>query len=98
MAELVTYRREGKIAYLALNRPEKLNAINPGLIADFHAALDEFTGDPDARVAILYGEGRAFCVGMDLSPEARYIHPNAADDRHPHRGDGPHLAAPVGLP
>jgi enoyl-CoA hydratase len=81
MAELVTYQREGKIGYLALNRPEKLNAINPGLIADFHAALDEFTDDPDARVAILYGEGRAFCVGMDLSPEARYIHPNAADDR-----------------
>jgi enoyl-CoA hydratase len=81
MPELVTYRREGKVAFLALNRPEKLNAINPGLIADYHAALQEFTDDPEARVAILYGEGRAFCVGMDLSPQAHYIQADAAADR-----------------
>jgi enoyl-CoA hydratase len=81
MAELVTYQREGKVAFLGLNRPEKLNAITPQLIADYHAALDEFTADRDARVAILRGEGRAFCVGMDLSPEYHRAPENAGADR-----------------
>lgn len=81
MAELVTYRRDGKVAFLGLNRPEKLNAITPALIAGYHAALDKFIEDADARVAILYGEGRAFCVGMDLSPEHHRAPKDAGVDR-----------------
>lgn len=81
MAETVVYRREGRIGMIGLNRPEKLNAINRDLVADYHAALDEFIRDDAARVGILYGEGRAFCVGMDLSPESRYVLDNAAEDR-----------------
>jgi enoyl-CoA hydratase len=81
MGNLVTYRREGKIAYLALNRPEKLNAMTEELIGELGSVITEFTEDKEARVAILYGEGRGFCVGMDLSPENRYMHPDAGSDR-----------------
>ncbi|WNI18998.1 enoyl-CoA hydratase-related protein [Actinacidiphila sp. ITFR-21] len=81
MAETVVYRRDGRIGLIGLNRPEKLNAINGQLIADYHAALDEFTRDEEARVGILYGEGRAFCVGMDLSPDGGYVRADAAEDR-----------------
>lgn len=81
MTELVSYRREGKVGFLTLNRPEKLNAINPALIKDLHAALQEFTDDRDCRVGILHGAGRAFCVGVDLSPDAHDPDLNAAADR-----------------
>jgi enoyl-CoA hydratase len=66
---------------IGLNRPEKLNAINPTLIADYNSVLDEFIADDDARVGILYGEGRAFCVGMDLSPNEHYGAGDPAGDR-----------------
>jgi enoyl-CoA hydratase len=82
MAPLVTYRREGKIGYIGLNRPEKLNAINDQMFADYHTALSSFIADGEARVGILYGEGRSFCVGMDLSPAARTAHDGPiTDDR-----------------
>jgi methylglutaconyl-CoA hydratase len=55
----------GEIATITLNRPEKRNAISPGMIADLLAALDEVEGGP-AHVLILTGAGKAFCSGMDL--------------------------------
>lgn len=67
MTACVTYRLDRHVAYIGLNRPEKLNAISPDLLADYDRVLTEFIADPDARVAVLYGEGRAFCVGMDLT-------------------------------
>ena len=49
-----------------LNRPERLNAINTQLIADLRAAVIAANDDPDVRVMILSGAGRAFCAGYDL--------------------------------
>lgn len=63
----VIYRPEGRIGYLILNRPEKLNAISPALIADFNTALDQADADDEVRVLIMKGAGRAFSVGMDLT-------------------------------
>jgi len=57
--------REGKIATLTLNRPEKRNAISFELIDDLLRALDEIANS-DAIVLILTGAGKAFCSGMDL--------------------------------
>jgi len=51
---------------IALNRPERLNAINPELLADLRAALAEANADPATRAVVLRGEGRAFCAGDDL--------------------------------
>ncbi len=57
---------EGGIRTITLNRPERLNANNQALIADFNACLDEAAGDDATRVIILRGAGRAFCAGDDL--------------------------------
>jgi enoyl-CoA hydratase len=77
----VLYARRGRVGMIGFNRPEKLNAINRRLIADFTVALEEFTADPEARVGILYGEGRAFCAGADLTPDGPYQAPDVLRDR-----------------
>lgn len=58
--------RDGHMATVTFNRPEKRNAISPQMIVDLMAALEEIE-QSDARVAILTGAGRAFCAGMDLA-------------------------------
>ncbi|HME39522.1 MAG TPA: enoyl-CoA hydratase-related protein [Steroidobacteraceae bacterium] len=62
---LLFERREG-IAYVALNRPDRLNALNLALITDLRAAAAHIAADADIRAVILTGSGRAFCSGADL--------------------------------
>jgi enoyl-CoA hydratase len=57
---------DDRVATLTLNRPERLNAITPELIADFRAALQAACDDPAVRVVRLRGAGRAFCAGYDI--------------------------------
>lgn len=64
--ETVLYERRGKIAYITLNRPEILNAVNDQLGSELNEAYLQFDTDPDAWVAILSGAGRAFCSGADV--------------------------------
>jgi enoyl-CoA hydratase/carnithine racemase len=56
----------GGIYVITLNRPHRLNAIGDGLSEALEEAFIEFRDDPDARVAVLTGAGRAFCAGADL--------------------------------
>jgi methylglutaconyl-CoA hydratase len=56
---------EDQIATISLNRPDKRNAISSEMIGEIPRALQEVAASP-ARVAILTGEGKAFCAGMDL--------------------------------
>jgi enoyl-CoA hydratase/carnithine racemase len=70
MTNLILYEVKDKIAYITMNRPEKLNAINDEMVAEFINIWDRFEQDPDARVAILSGTGRAFCGGADITPGA----------------------------
>ena len=56
---LVERADEGRIYILTLNRPHRLNAIGGGLMEALYAAFEEFRDDPDGRVAILRGAGRA---------------------------------------
>ena len=56
---------EGEVAILTLARPEKRNAISTQMIEELLAALDAID-ESSARVAIITGEGKAFCAGMDL--------------------------------
>ncbi len=53
-----------QIATITLNRPERLNAMPPQMADEISAALDQLGG---ARVALITGEGRAFCSGADLA-------------------------------
>jgi len=55
---------------LTLNRPAKLNALNGPLVTALVAALDAAEADPDVRVIVIEGAGRAFSSGYDLTEEA----------------------------
>lgn len=66
MLTSVVARSDGAIAWVKLNRPERLNAMNGPLVDALAAALDAAEADPAVRVIILHGEGRAFCSGDDL--------------------------------
>ena len=60
------YERKGAICYLTLNRPEKLNALNPDLLSEFRESLAVIEADPEIRAVILTGAGRAFSAGFDI--------------------------------
>ena len=66
MADL-TVTSEGPIRTLLLDRPEKRNALNDGLISALKDALREADGDPEVRVVIIRGAGNDFCSGADLA-------------------------------
>lgn len=59
------FEKKGKIAYITLNRPDKMNALNTELINELAETWVDFRDDDDLWVAILTGAGRAFCVGAD---------------------------------
>ena len=62
----VLYERDGRIARITLNRPDKLNAIIEGMPAQLSAAVARANDDDDVHVIVLAGAGRAFCSGYDL--------------------------------
>lgn len=68
--EQVLWEKEGRIGWLTLNRPEKLNAINMEMMREFDEVLDEAERDSDVRVVVIRGAGRAFSAGYDLDPKA----------------------------
>lgn len=64
--EWVTYQVDDDgIAIISMNRPERLNAWGSEMSRDLTEAFETYDDDKSARVAILRGEGRAFCVGAD---------------------------------
>ena len=62
----VLYRGADGVGFLALNRPEKLNALSPEVLADLSTAIDRLEGDEKARVGVVTGTGRAFLAGADI--------------------------------
>ena len=58
--------QQGPIALLALNRPDKLNAINALMIDELNQALDQIEADADTLAIVVHGNGRAFSAGFDL--------------------------------
>jgi 2-(1,2-epoxy-1,2-dihydrophenyl)acetyl-CoA isomerase len=55
---------------LTLDRPERLNAVNPALAESLPQALDEAAADDAVRAVVVTGAGRAFCAGLDLKEPA----------------------------
>ena len=55
------------VATVTLNRPEKLNALNPAAFTELRSHLDDIAGDGSVRCVVLTGAGRSFCAGNDLS-------------------------------
>ncbi|MFD6066889.1 crotonase/enoyl-CoA hydratase family protein [Amycolatopsis lurida] len=64
--ETLTYRVEDRKAYLTLNRPERLNAINDVMPREIRQAVELANEDDAVRVIVVRGEGRSFCAGYDL--------------------------------
>jgi crotonobetainyl-CoA hydratase len=65
-ANAVLRERRGNFFYITLNRPAALNAINLDLTVGMYDAIEEFKADREAFIAIITGNGRAFCAGADL--------------------------------
>ncbi|MCP5396236.1 MAG: crotonase/enoyl-CoA hydratase family protein [Sphingomonadaceae bacterium] len=67
----IHYERDGPVATITLNRPEKLNAYTRHMMGEIIAALDMTDSDDSVRAVIFTGAGeRAFCAGADLTPES----------------------------
>jgi enoyl-CoA hydratase len=64
--ECIIFEKEQRIATIKLNRPKVLNAMNKQMWLDIQVALEEVKNDPDIKVLIISGEGRAFSTGADL--------------------------------
>lgn len=62
----VTYELDDGVATITLRRPDQLNAVNKAMREGIIDAFNRFEMDNDAKVAILTGEGKAFCAGADL--------------------------------
>jgi enoyl-CoA hydratase/carnithine racemase len=65
------YEKAGRTAYITLNRPESLNAIDATLWEELQDALSDFDMDPDVWVAIIRGNGPCFSSGADLRQKGR---------------------------
>ena len=63
----VIYSVDSGVATLTFNRPEKLNALTPDMMADFFGYVDQAAADPSVRVIVITGAGRGFSAGLDLA-------------------------------
>lgn len=70
MSDLVGVAREGDVATVTVQRPDKLNALNADVIAALMEAFEGLWDDAPPRCAILTGEGRAFIAGADIGAMA----------------------------
>lgn len=61
-------KRDG-VAWLVLNRPERLNALNQAMLGEINHALDEVEADGDLRAVVVTGAGTAFSSGFDLKEQ-----------------------------
>ena len=66
----ITYDVRDAKAYLTLNRPDRLNAIDDVMPGEIRAAVEQANADDDVRVIVVSGAGRAFCAGYDLKEYA----------------------------
>ena len=62
----LTYQRDGHVGTLTLNRPKAYNSFHRALALEVQAQLDACAADPELRVLVLTGAGRAFSAGQDI--------------------------------
>ncbi|MFH1169761.1 MAG: enoyl-CoA hydratase/isomerase family protein, partial [Chloroflexota bacterium] len=67
----IILEKRQQVAWVTMNRPDALNALNDGLIADLLSAIAEIQADEKMRLMVLRGAGRAFCSGADLKNFAK---------------------------
>ncbi len=69
MSELL-YDVSDHIATLTFNRPDQMNTISGPMLFELSKRLIEADRDPDVRVIVLTGKGRAFCAGLDIAAQS----------------------------
>ncbi|MFH9354573.1 enoyl-CoA-hydratase DpgD [Kitasatospora sp. NPDC017646] len=86
-AQRVRYERRGRVAYVTLDRPEVLNAMDSRMHSELAEIWDDFESDDDIWVGVLTGAGdRAFSVGQDLKELVRRIEDGTAVSTFGSRG------------
>src|SRR5690606_24361743 len=92
------------VTTVMLSRPQARNAVDPDTALALHRAFVDFEEDPDAAVAVLWGEGGAFCAGFDLKALAggvadgwlRQLHFGAESEGNVGHENGVHARYPLG--
>ncbi len=78
MSDPVRVERNGAVTTVIIDRPEARNAVNRPTAAALYEAFEQFDGDENASVAVLWGDHGTFCAGADLkafgTPEANAVH------------------------
>jgi feruloyl-CoA hydratase/lyase len=82
--ETVKVEREGGIAWVTLNRPEKRNAMSPRMHEEMVQVLNALEYDDATRVLVLTGAGDAWCAGQDLKTFFRELDNNPAGQARAH--------------
>jgi enoyl-CoA hydratase len=90
MTSTLHVTREGPVTVVAIDRPERRNAVDPATATALLEAFTAFDTDDSSSVAILTGEGGTFCAGADLKALA-------GGDRHRVAEDGPGPMGPTRL-
>ena len=68
--ETIIFEKLNGVGKIILNRPEALNALNKTMVIELGKALEDAEKDPEVKVVVITGKGRAFCVGFDLKMAA----------------------------
>jgi enoyl-CoA hydratase/carnithine racemase len=69
---VVLEERQDQVVLLTLNRPEVMNSFNLAMLRGLKERVEAIQFDPDVRVVIITGAGKAFCAGADLKERATY--------------------------
>ncbi|MRK00242.1 enoyl-CoA hydratase [Aeromicrobium sp. S22] len=76
--DVVTVDRDGAVAIVTINRPDRHNALDTATKIALREALDRVGGDDDVRAVVLTGAGASFCVGQDLGEHAAALGADAS--------------------
>jgi enoyl-CoA hydratase/carnithine racemase len=79
VSDVVLTETVGAVRRITMNRPEKLNAMNPALVEAMIASLRAADEDDQVAVIVLAGAGRAFSAGADISKSADAAPPTARE-------------------
>jgi enoyl-CoA hydratase/carnithine racemase len=64
--ESIRYEVADRIATITFDRPDRLNALSPAMVAELRRAYEQAEADPDVWILLVTGNGRAFCAGADV--------------------------------
>jgi enoyl-CoA hydratase/carnithine racemase len=78
--DIVTYRRDGDVAIIGLNRPDKRNALSEALVEGIRKAVRRAQGE--AKAGVIFGHGAAFCAGLDLAQHAERNAVESLEESH----------------